>query len=342
VLAVAMDGGNSLVASSGREGGAKLSRFDAGDGGLRFAGEVPGLDRPLPGARPSLVTCIEFDSLGRLFLGGQDGLLRMVTFDEDFSPAGGSNDGWNEMMQVKVVTSQKELQQEPLSPILSLDISEELDMVATAHADGNVRVYSMNHADSTSGNDDNLLGVWNPFADTNSHARSVAFISGSSEDDDDDTEDGNEIPWSIVAGGGNGMLWMQEIAPSHISSSISPSSVSASDDDESTAPDRAPAASQPLFKANSAQQIEPSHQGPVLSLAARPGGILVSAAHDGMLRVTKVWPTPKPLYGLGGYKVWMGSVCIDSEGKRLLSDGRDDVVVVHDFSKDAAEGEDLE
>jgi hypothetical protein len=43
-------------------------------------------------------------------------------------------------------------------------------------------------------------------------------------------------------------------------------------------------------------------------------------------------PPPKALYGLGGYKVWIGNICIDDEGKRLLSDGRDDVVVVHDFS----------
>ena len=69
-------------------------------------------------------------------------------------------------------------------------------------------------------------------------------------------------------------------------------------------------------------------------MASRPGGILVSAGHDGMLRVSRICkPVPRALYGLGGYKVWIGSICIDDDGKRLLSDGRDDVVVVHDFSK---------
>ena len=48
---------------------------------------------------------------------------------------------------------------------------------------------------------------------------------------------------------------------------------------------------------------------------------------------------PEPLYGLGGYKAWIGNVCIDAEGKRLLSDGRDDVIVVHDFSGDDDEEE---
>ena len=64
---------------------------------------------------------------------------------------------------------------------------------------------------------------------------------------------------------------------------------------------------------------------------------LVSAAHDGTMRV---WDlalaadgdrTPEVCYGLGGYKVWLGSVCVDD--KRLISDGSDNTVVVHDFSK---------
>ena len=67
----------------------------------------------------------------------------------------------------------------------------------------------------------------------------------------------------------------------------------------------------------------------------------MSAGHDGMLRVTQIWPTPKTLYGLGGYNAWMGDVCINLDRKRLLSDGRDDVVVVHNFSKEEEEEEDM-
>ena len=59
-----------------------------------------------------------------------------------------------------------------------------------------------------------------------------------------------------------------------------------------------------------------------------------------MLRMTQTWiglknpkkATPWPLYGLGGYKKWIGSICVDDEGKRLVSDGMDDAVIVHDFS----------
>ena len=43
---------------------------------------------------------------------------------------------------------------------------------------------------------------------------------------------------------------------------------------------------------------------------------------------------PKCLYGLGGYKVWLGSVC--SDGLRLVSDGRDNALVVHDFGEETS------
>ena len=81
----------------------------------------------------------------------------------------------------------------------------------------------------------------------------------------------------------------------------------------------------------------PAHRGPVVDLAPARDGLLVSAAHDGTMRV---WDlalaadgdrTPEVCYGLGGYKVWLGSVCVDD--KRLISDGSDNTVVVHDFSK---------
>ena len=314
VLAVAMH--NNLVASSGREGGVKLFQL-IDEGELKFVGDVPSLRRPLPGVTPTLVTCLKFDSTGRLFMGGADGLLMMAEFADDA-----------QNMEVAVISSPKQLEygQAP-SSVLSLDVSEELDMVASAHANGNVCVYSTTYHDnegksstSSSGSikTDCLLGVWNPFADTNNacHARSVAFVSGGEEQDQQQqqqTGDHDESKWSIVVGGGNRNLWMQEIHPSH---KLSPESTTA----------------RPLFKENTMQQIKPSHQGPVLSMASRPGGILGSTSHDGMLRMSQLWPVPKPLYGLGGHKAWIGNVCIDREGKRLLSDGRDDIVVVHDFS----------
>eukprot|EP00584_Thalassiosira_punctigera_P022092 CAMPEP_0172553884 /NCGR_PEP_ID=MMETSP1067-20121228/52227_1 /TAXON_ID=265564 ORGANISM="Thalassiosira punctigera, Strain Tpunct2005C2" /NCGR_SAMPLE_ID=MMETSP1067 /ASSEMBLY_ACC=CAM_ASM_000444 /LENGTH=559 /DNA_ID=CAMNT_0013342147 /DNA_START=109 /DNA_END=1788 /DNA_ORIENTATION=- len=321
VLAVAMHG-KSIVASAGREGGVKLFML-VGESELKYVGDVPSLKRPLPGVTPVLVTCLEFDSLGQLYIGGQDGFLRMVTFLQDFALTDDPGSNANEM-QVTVISSPR--QQMQRSPVLSLDISEDLEMVATAHANGNVCIHSIHqHGLSEKNNRNNCILVWNPFTSA-SCARSVKFVSGGEDEH-------NNPLWSIVVGGGNGELWMQEIHPSHILMT------SDYDDVEYGA---GKISSMPLFKEKLIQQIKPSHDGPVLSLAARPGGILVSAGQGGVLCVTRLWPTPQALYGLGGYKVWIGNVRIDSEGKRLLSDGRDDVVVVHDFSIEDKEEDRIE
>jgi len=319
----------------------------ASDEGLAFAGDIPLLKRPLPGTMPIVVTSLEFDSYGRLFMGGQDGFLRMATFATTHD---GSSSVVVGEMRGTVIASPRHGLRQPPSPILSLDISEELEMVATSHANGTVCIYSIGgiHGDATDmsiggGNDnDPLLGVWNPFSDTNNacHARSVAFVSSSGGDSSGTQNNGNDPSWSIVVGGGNGMLWMNEIHPRYIMTNgdmDADHDVSYDGMHDTTGTTMMPQTLPSLFKENSMQQISPGHRGPVLSLASRPGGILVSAGHDGMLRVTQIWPTPKALYGLGGYNAWIGDICIDSDGKRLLSDGRDDVVVVHNFSKEEEE-----
>ncbi|KAK1736896.1 WD40 repeat domain-containing protein [Skeletonema marinoi] len=312
VLDVAMHGTN-FVASAGREGGVKLFKYIDGSvpNVLEYVGSVPTLIRPLPGTTPTIVTSVRFNSLGQLFVGGNDGYLRMITFPNDFFGM-----DFEEMksevdnMTVTIIKEEEKVQQPP-SPILSFDVCEELETVATAHANGNVCFYSVRDDDSHHA----LLGTWNPFTSAEggkSHARSVAFVTNESKQ------------WSIVAGGGNGEMWLQDIHSSVIEASGGNNNKQPTTDKPNMQ----------LFVENSVQAIKPNHQGPVIGLASRPGGIIVSIAHDGILRITQTFPTPKALLGLGGYKVWVGSVCIDSEGKRLISDGRDDVVVVHDFSKE--------
>jgi WD40 repeat protein len=371
VLAVAMTRGagtDDIIASAGREGGIKLHRWVrglrsssrmAGEGidELEFVGSVH-VGGDVDGDHDAVVTCLRFDSLGRrLYAGGADGRLTILTFENTVDIVEGIlKTRIPSLLSSSSHSRRSERGQSPtqsltLSPILSLDVSEALDMLATANANGDVRVYSLDVDDERYTRDDGdalpLLGVWNPFADTNDacHARSVAFVSCGSEQQgvDDDDENDDDPSWSIVAGGGNGRLWVQEIHPSYYAhGTITASPTSAvkktkkwNDDEKGRTITSTTATMPSLFRENSMQQIKPSHRGPVLSMASRPGGILISAGHDGMLRVSCISkPVPKALYGLGGYKVWIGSICIDDEGKRLLSDGRDDVVVVHDFSKD--------
>ena len=167
-------------------------------------------------------------------------------------------------------------------------------MVATAHASGDASVHSIIEQENGTWKTE-VAGIWKAIA--GSCARSISFVSwvrGSRH--------------GVVVGGGNGELWVSDI------------------DTEPT--------EKSLFVKDGAQKIEPNHQGPIISLVSRPGGIIASVSHDGQLRVTHAWLGRKggrPLYGIVGMKVWVGSVCIDEEGKRLVSDGFDDVVVVHDF-----------
>jgi len=323
VLAVAMFG-KGVVASSGREGGVKLFKLFENARGmteLMYQGEVQALVRPMPGALPVIVTCMKFDSIGRLYLGGSDGFLRIVSFPEDYI----LRDAGLNSKDLKVTTIPPSTQEgRPPSPILSLDISEQLEMVVTTHANGNVCVYSLKEGDNVSFLSGELAGVWNPFDKSGkTYARSVTFAS---------MERKRVLRHAVVVGGGNGEIWINDIHPSVNASSYSRGAVTESAEFKATA----------LFVYECAQQFYPNHVGPVISLASRPGGIVVSAGHDGMLRITQAWigqenlrntsrKEPKALYGLGGYRVWIGSVCVDEEGKCLVSDGMDDAVVVHDF-----------
>ncbi|KAL7426317.1 LOW QUALITY PROTEIN: hypothetical protein ACHAXH_000315 [Discostella pseudostelligera] len=319
VLSVAMYGSN-LVASSGREGGVKLFKLVARkDSTRRSSSELKLIGKVLPNI---LVTCLKFDAFGQLHMGGQDGCLRMANVNNLSS---NEQFDYDAMQEVKLLSSSS-------SSVLSLAISEELDMVTTGHINGDICIYSLNSDNDC--NDAHLLGVWNPFRGTNT--QSVAFISSGEQQQNDTGVQNNSInaatSWSIVAGGGNGEVWLAQIEPSYIHAAKSPLLVNDDENVGATTVQQVTSTTVPIIKENSIQQIQPSHRGPVLSLATQPGGVLVSAGHDSMLRVTQIHPSPKALYGLGGYKVWLGSICIDSEGRRLVSDGQDDVVVVHDFS----------
>mmetsp|Transcript_24175 Transcript_24175/g.34587 ORF Transcript_24175/g.34587 Transcript_24175/m.34587 type:complete len:560 (-) Transcript_24175:132-1811(-) len=312
VLDVAMFGKN-IVASAGREGGVKLFKLleDGNQAELLPQGDVKALIRLMPGALPIVVTCMKFDSYGRLYLGCSDGFLRIVHFPQDFI----FGDGIDLDSQDLHVTVVPHWSDQAPSPILSLDVSEELEMVVTSHANGNVCLYSMKeHEDvynMASGRKEHVgvIGVWNPFTADKSYARSVTFTS----------KDSMHGPkHAVVVGGGNGEVWVNDIYPEYEESK-----------------------SGEVFVDDYTQKFEPNHVGPVISLCSRPEGLIVSVGHDGMLRMTQTWiglknpkkATPWPLYGLGGYKAWIGSVCVDDEGKRLISDGMDDAVIVHDFSE---------
>lgn len=191
VLDIAMFG-NSLVASAGREGGVKLFKLIENQRELVFQGEITALVRRMPGALPVIVTSMKFDSLGRLFLGCSDGYLRIVTFPDKYTTSTYID------LDVDVELVHPTSEQQPCS-ILALDISETLNMVVTAHSNGDACVYSIKErVDGTL--EGSAAGVWNPFStfiSTKSYARSVVFAS---------MEWRGKMTHAVVLGGGNGEI----------------------------------------------------------------------------------------------------------------------------------------
>ena len=155
-----------------------------------------------------------------------------------------------------------------------------------------------------------VLALWKPFSSF-TFVRSVKLVGGP----DDNS-------WCVVAGSGDGQLMARQLLL-----------------DSAGMIERVPFDNQ-----RSTVDFTPQHGGSIVSLATRQGGLLISAAQDGTIRVWDCWVAsrttnsnysdfevkPKLLYNFVGYKVWLGSVC--SDRNHLLSDGADNAIIVHDFS----------
>ena len=181
-------------------------------------------------------------------------------------------------------------------------------------------------------------GAWSPLAFDGSKgfkgsaARSVAFV-----------QDDASGACCVAVGGDDGSLHLRWLADDGDGDGDGDGGAAAVAGGDAFASGRPP------------QTLQPSHGGAVVALRGRDtSGLLVSGARDGTMRVWDLSAAAaagkgsddgggdgdgdgggggggaaKCLYGLGGYKVWLGSICTD--GRRLVSDGSDNTVVVHDF-----------
>ena len=311
--------GDSVV-SSGREGGARAWRLDAESKELVDLG-------PLAKLKGKQVTAMSVDAEGRLWVGVYDGTFEGSVYMYDLLDPAPLSDQEPHIVKVP-------------SGVLSMAVSDETSLVACGTTGGTVELISMDKGNHIESWKVNAAG-----ADT--HIRSVEiFQAGKAADE----EEGSNENWCVVAGGGNGsmrMRWLQT--------------------DEGTAIVH----SEEPFDNNRLPLVIPPHSGMVVSLTGcRQNGLLVSGAQDGTLRVydfcydedavigedgidgnssngdvefsneydamqdepPQVDIHPVILYQLAGYKVWLSSICVDEKGLRLITDGADNTVVVHDFS----------
>mmetsp|Transcript_13239 Transcript_13239/g.18745 ORF Transcript_13239/g.18745 Transcript_13239/m.18745 type:complete len:431 (-) Transcript_13239:35-1327(-) len=80
-------------------------------------------------------------------------------------------------------------------------------------------------------------------------------------------------------------------------------------------------------------QCRPGHAEAVRGIVCPSPELMVTGGADGTIKVWDIAEkSPSCLYQFIGYKVWLGSMWTD--GERLVSDGSDNTLVVHDFEKE--------
>ena len=357
-IAVAVGGPNGrLVASAGREGGALAWRIggNGGGGGEKTSSgddeDVDGIGGGSPSSSSSpsrgeemleclgelaplagaAVTCLKIDGEGRLWAGCYDGSVHCIHLEN----------------LVKGKNSKPRMAK-CKSAVLSIDVGEDIDLVAVGTASGSVDLFSSDEDLDESDGKLRRIGEWIP--KNGMPVRSVAIapfpislcdISNDENDDENrDYESEDECAWSLVSGGNDGCL---HAIPLNI-------------DCDSDIIDEELPLGETIEEDTVAMQ--PPHNGPVTCMSWRKGGILLSGAQDGTIRVwdstprcasdasinqgvAKVAYDPRCLYGLGGYKVWLGSVSTGKDGLRLISDGADNTVIVHNFSAEEKKDENV-
>jgi len=296
-LAIAFSGDTICV--SNRQGGVQIYRLDVSSEQLVSQGTIGPL-------RDKIVTCLHLDE-EHLWVAAGNGTaasLQAYPLDVELPLA---------------LQSKPELQWEFRSPITSMHFDEELGCGVIATANGCVELVSMEDDSETIGS------LYPPFDSGPVRRASIAYpmsvtLTRNRENDADegtdaDGDDGHgaceRVCYSIACGGNDGSIWIQAL---------------------NLRADGTLNEEKPFDQ--ELRQLTPSHVAPVKCLAAPIPGLLVSGGLDGTMRIWDI-NDRESLYQFVGYKVWLGSLWTD--GTKLVSDGSDNSVIMHDFDKDYEE-----
>lgn len=279
-------------------------------------------------------TSLVLDDQDRLWIGCYDGSLHRFDFRTMEPSPGAASDN-------VAGNSSKPLTLKTDSNIMCLDVADDIGLVVVGLANGTVKMFSAV--------DGSTLALWSPLISSaqdgkqafkeSAYIRSVHVMPGP----DDES-------WAVVAGTSDGRIFARQLLMDTTTGWVCHRI--------------------PFDNIRQTVEFIPGHlteQGsgaPVLCMTSRQqGGLLITGGQDGTLRVWNCWEEdvsqdddeeqeeettssvtsnkstysdyvvqPKVLYNLVGYKVWLGSVCVDEEGLRLISDGSDNACIVHDFS----------
>mmetsp|Transcript_17500 Transcript_17500/g.25889 ORF Transcript_17500/g.25889 Transcript_17500/m.25889 type:complete len:435 (-) Transcript_17500:2252-3556(-) len=194
--------------------------------------------------------------------------------------------------------TQPELEWNLASPILSLSLCPEIGYGVVSTAKGSVQLFSME-------DDDEMVTEWVPPID--SKPLSTVYIISTTL-----------VPYknggyAIVCGCNNGSIHLQRL--NYQNGMFDTNKMAATNSKTSS-----------IFQSR--------HAGPVKCLVSPTPGLMLSGGQDGTVRVWYISESEDELhfqYQFAGYKVWLGTLWTD--GLRIVSDGADNSIIVHDFSK---------
>ena len=192
------------------------------------------------------------------------------------------------------------------SPLVSMHINSELACAVVTTSSGSVEVISLDDDESK-----RSIGSFFPPFDSperrasNAYALSATVVAHKSDKNGDDV-----AAYSIACGGNDGSLFLQPLAMDKFGEVD---------------------VTRPFQKR--LRSVKPRHLCSLKCLASPAPGLLITAGLDGSMRV---WDIDKKhcLYQFVGYKVWLGSLWTD--GIRIVSDGADNTVIMHDFDKSSS------
>ena len=158
------------------------------------------------------------------------------------------------------------------------------------------------------------------------------YQTKNNDDDNDETATTTTTNGlSLVCGGSNGSMYCQRLALTVPTTPQEEDTQDHDDDDDDTPngpitinPD------QPLVEPLESMGLGHFGGGLIKALVSPSPDMVVSLGQDGCVRIWNL-NTGKPHYSFQGYKVWAGSLWTD--GQRLVSDGADNCILMHDFGK---------
>jgi WD40 repeat protein len=185
--------------------------------------------------------------------------------------------------------------------IVSMSICAQVGCGVVATSSGNIELFSLEEDGST------VASFYPPFdslvrKSSNVHALCAIIVAH--------TKDSKYGSYSIACGGNDGSLYLQPLEM------LSDGEV----DMANPFTDRI-------------RPMRPRHNAPLKCIASPAPGLLVSGGQDGTVGVWDM-EDAKCLYKFNGYKAWLGSIWTD--GVRLVTDGADNTVILHDFDQSAS------